>query len=150
MECKSESSNCRYLLLRAKQQRVQPTSLFVRYGKRKQCYVAEIFPDEQAPLHHNIQDATSKTATQEAEENPSLNSAFSPDQQQQYCNYGLIKNGLQVILTNIAPREDATHLRFFIENTSSIDLCLAGCTFKYVTFLRKFLFFTKKKCILVR
>ena len=65
----------RYLLLRAAKADASPTSLFVRYGKKQQhYYVAEIFPDKQAPLQYSI---PSKQPKQEISTDQERSSPFT-------------------------------------------------------------------------
>ena len=141
------------LLLRAKSKQAQPTTLFVRYGKHKHFYVAEILPDNEAPLQQVIpgqkavEPARAVSATKQA--TTDLATIFSPHEGQTYYSYGMRKDGVQVILTNITHEQAVTYLRFFIENNTSLNLNLAHYTFEYVTCLRKFLCFTSKKRKLV-
>jgi len=143
----------RCLLLRAKKEQSQPTTLFVRYGKHKHFYVAEIFPDNNAPLQQVIpaqkviEPAREVSITMEA--TPDITTIFSPHETQTYYSYGIRKDGVQVILTNIIHEKDITYLRLFIENNASIKLNLSHYTFEYISFLKKFLFFTSKKRKLV-
>ena len=135
----------RYLLLRAKHKRAQPTSLFVRYGNKMHYYVAEIFPDDNAPLTYNLAEDIGR---KEVETEKKVTPIFAGNNQK-YFTFGVISNGIQVILTNILHTSNTTNIQLFIHNTSSIDLCLSHWTFEYVTTLRKFLFFKKKKGKLV-
>lgn len=135
----------RYLLLRAKHKHAQPTSLFVRYGKKMHYYVAEIFPDDRANLTHNIAEEISD---REVETDKKITPTLA-DTSQNYFTLGVIGNGVRVILTNIIHTDSTTNIQLFIDNTSSVDLCLSHWTFEYVTTLRKLLFFKKKKSKLV-
>lgn len=135
----------RYLLLRAKHKRAEPTSLFVRYGKKMHYYVAEIFPDDSAPLTYNIAE---DIGDNEVEKEKKAASTLVKNKQE-YFTFGAIGNGIRVILTNISHTNNTINIQLFIDNTSSIDLCLSHWTFEYVTILRKFLFFKKKKGKLV-
>jgi len=136
----------RYLLLRAKHKHAQPTSLFVRYGKKMHYYVADIFPDENAPLQYHLEEDIGGKEAEKKEEK--VTPTFS-ENNQEYYTLGVISNGIHVILTKIFHTDNTTNLQLFIDNTSSIDLCLSHWTFEYVTILRKFLFFKKKKGKLV-
>lgn len=137
------------LLLRAKRAQAQSTTLFVRYGKHKHYYVAEIFPDDQAPLQRVIQAEATVRPLSEERQHTGIATIFSPNQPQQYCTYGVRDDGIKVILTNITHRKESTYLRLFIENNTTISLILSHYTFAYVTTLRRFLFFTSKKRKLV-
>lgn len=137
----------RYLLLRAKHKHAQPTSLFVRYGKKMHYYVADIFPDENASLQYHLE-LEEDIGGKEAEKEKKVTPTFS-ENNQEYSTLGVISNGIHVILTKILHTDNTTNLQLFIDNTSSIDLCLSHWTFEYVTVLRKFLFFKKKKGKLV-
>lgn len=131
----------RYLLLRAKHRNVQPTSLFVRYGKKKQHhYVAEIFPDETAPLMYLIEEDSER---KEVGPEQKVSATFT-DHHQEYFTIGVSQNGIQVILNKMLHIDNTTSLQLFIKNTSSIDLCLDQWTFEYITTL-KGVFFSKKK-----
>lgn len=131
----------RYLLIRAKHKHAQPTSLFVRYGKKMHYYVAEISPDDNAPLTYNLaEDISEREVETDKKMTPNL-----ADTSQKYFTLGVIGNGVRVILTNIIHTDSTTNIQLFIDNTSSVDLFLSHWTFEYVTTLRKFLFFKKKK-----
>lgn len=133
----------RYLLIRAKHNRVRPTSLFVRYGKHKDHYIAELFPDENAPLKYYIgTDPATAKATVADQEPPVLS---SKNAKQVYYSIGVKQHGIKIILTDIIHTDNATYLQLFIDNHSSIDLCLSHWTFEYVTILKKFLFSRRKK-----
>lgn len=136
----------RYLLLRAKSPNTNLTSLFVRYGKKKNhYYVTEIFPDNNAPLEYLIQeDCSSDVAKKRLEKE-----AFFSDNEQEYFDIGVIKNGVQVILNKMLHKDNATRIQLFIHNTSSVDLFLEQYTFEYVTILSKGFFTAKKKHKLV-
>jgi hypothetical protein len=138
----------RYLLLRAKSPNINFTSLFVRYGKKKNhYYVTEIFPDNNAPLKYLIQkDCDSDVAKKRTE--PEKEPFFS-DNEQEYFDIGVIQNGVQVILNKILHTDNATGIQLFIRNTSSVDLFLEQYTFEYVTILSKGFFTVKKKHKLV-
>lgn len=131
----------RCILLRAKHKQAQPTSIFVRYGKKMRYYVAEIFPNDNVPLTYNIAEDIGKQEVKTKEEKLPT---FTKDNQK-YFTLGVIKNGIRVILTNIYHVNNTTNVQLYIDNASSIDLCLSHWTFEYVTTLRKFLFFKKKK-----
>jgi hypothetical protein len=141
-------------LIWAKTKNSLPTTLFVRYGDHKEVYVAEIYPDEPAPLQRLIQ-REGLIASAIDQENPVLKEAipsspiFLPDEKQAYYNYGFSKAGIKVILTNIAYQGEATYVRIFIENTTSTNLNLANFTFEYLSYVRKFLFFKTKKTKIV-
>ena len=135
----------KYLLLRAKHKKVAPTSLFVRYGKRKQCYVVEIFPDQQGPLQHYIVEKVSSKEREKQESNANpIDSIFSNDEQE-YFTLGIRENGVEIILTNILHVDQVTYLKFFIKNKASIPYSVAHYSFEYVTFLGGFFFFKKQK-----
>ena len=132
----------RYLLIRAKHNRVRPTSLFVRYGKYKDHYIAELFPDEKAPLKYYIGTDTNTSKTSIVDKEVAIFSLQNA--KQAYYTIGVKQNGLKIILTDIIHTDNATHLQLFIDNHSSINLCLSHWTFEYVTILKKF-FFSKKQ-----
>ncbi len=50
-----------------------------------------------------------------------------------------------VILKKILHKKDNTCTQVFVENTSSIDLCLEQWIFEYVTILRRGIFKTMSK-----
>lgn len=136
----------KYLLLRAKHKKVAPTSLFVRYGKQKKCYVKEIFPDHQASLKYYIaetvvsdEEGAAKTRDEAATD------AIFVGNEQEYCTIGARRRGVEVILTNILHVDQVTYLRFFIKNTASIPYSVTYHSFEYVTFLNRFFFFRKEK-----
>lgn len=136
----------RYLLLRAKHRNTPHTSLFVRYGKKKQHhYISEIFPDDSAPLQYLLQEDVGSNGDKTE---PILDTIFT-DNQQEYFDIGVIQHGAQVVLNKVLHTDNATNLQLFIHNTASIDLCLEQWTFEYVTLLRKGFFNQKKKRKLV-
>lgn len=136
----------RYLLIRAKNKDIPPTSLFVRYGKKKQhYYVAEIIPDQKAPLQYSIQAENKK---KEDDTDKKVSATFT-DTTQEYFDIGVIQHGVKVILNKILHTEGSTSIQLFIENTSSIELSLKQWTFEYVTVLSKGFFRKKKKRKLV-
>lgn len=142
------------LLLFAKKMNAEPTTLFIRYGKNKQAYVAEIFPDDASPLQRSLP-ASPVLPTQRPEQlpqqayqtpiEPKQPAIFSPSEKQEYFNFGYNKEGVKFILTNIMHQGDLTHLRFFIENNTTTNLRIGHYTFEYITYLRKFIFLTSKK-----
>lgn len=138
----------RYLLLRAKHEDVKPTSLFVRYGKKKhQYYVAEIFPDKNGALQYLIQESDNQHAPNKQ---PTTQHTLLDDTQQEYYDIGIRKHKIGVILTKILHIDRTTVLQLFINNASSVDFCLTQWTFEYVTLLKKSLpWATKKKYTLV-
>ncbi|MHA7877898.1 MAG: hypothetical protein ACX93T_03185 [Bacteroidota bacterium] len=131
----------RCLLIQAKNNRVQPTSLFVRYGKNKEYYIAELFPNDQAPLKYHIgQEVSVKQVTVKE---PSV---FSVNKNKQaYYTIGVKKNGIKIILTDIIHTDNTTHLQLFIDNNSSINFCLSYWMFEYVTVYERLLFYGRKK-----
>ena len=132
----------RYLLLRAKNKEVAPTSLFVRYRKKTQhYYVAEILPDVKAPLQYAIQAMTEKKRAKPDQE---MSSLFK-DTNQEYFDIGVIQHGVKVILNKILHVADSTYIQVFVENTASIDLCLEQWTFEYITVLNRGIFKKKRK-----
>ena len=132
----------KYLLLRAKNKDVAPTSLFVRYGKKTQhYYVTEIFPDAKAPLQYLIQSGHDK---KEVDSHQNVATPFT-DTTQEYFAIGVIQHGAKVILNKILHIKNATCIQLFIENKSSIELSLEHWTFEYVTVLRQGFFSKKKK-----
>lgn len=142
------------LLIFAKKKDSQPTTLFVVYGKNKETYVAEIFPDDRAPLQRFIKSPTNPAPTTPAQPTDLKvqevgKAIFSPNEKQAYYSYGMRKDGIQVILTNIVHQGDLTYLRLYIENNTTTHLKLAEFSFEYITYLRKFLLFKSTKTKLV-
>lgn len=136
----------RYLLLRAKNKDVPPTSLFVRYGKKTQhYYVTEIYPDAKAPLQYSVQIIDEKKAVKPDHKTPI---PFT-DTDQEYFDIGVIQHGVKTILNKILHTPESTCIQVFVENTSSIDLCLKQWTFEYVTILSRGIFTKKTKRKLV-
>ena len=132
----------RYLLLRAAKADASSTSLFVRYGKKQQhYYVAEIYPDKQAPLQYSI---PSKQPKQEISTDQERPSPFT-DTQQEYFDIGVVKNGIKVILNKLLPGEECIWLQLYIENNTSRDLYLDKSKFEYVTRVRRGLWSSEKK-----
>ncbi|MHB9148002.1 MAG: hypothetical protein ACYC2U_06380 [Candidatus Amoebophilus sp.] len=139
------------LLLFAKKKNAEPTTLFIRYGKNKQAYVAEIFPDDASVLQRSLPYAPAhpiqnpENSMQQAPIEPKRPTVFSPNQKQEYFIFGCNKDGVKVILTNIIHQGEITHLRFFIENNTTTNLKIGHYTFEYITYLKKFIFLTSKK-----
>ncbi len=138
------------LLICARKKDSYPTTLFVRYGDDKDSYVAEIYPDDNAPLqrfiggHQPITGNPNKDwAPQQQDVKP--DNIFSPNEEQEYYNYGVNKDNVKVVLTNIAHKGDSTYLRIFIKNNTTISLTISSFSFEYITYLRKFIFFKSKK-----
>ena len=137
----------RYLLLRAAKADASPTSLFVRYGKKQQhYYVAEIYPDKQAPLQYSIPSKHPKQTTSTYQEKPS---PFT-DTQQEYFDIGVVKNGIKVIVNKILLDEECIWIQLYIENNTARDLCLDQSKFEYVTIVRRGLWGNEKKTRLIR
>ena len=130
----------KYLLLKARHKKVAPTSLLVRYGEEKQGYIATLALDEQAPMLVLIEESRQRPAG--AQEKPP---EVVFDQDQDYYTIGLKKQGLSLILTNILHQGSTTYLRIFIDNQTSLPCNLSQPSFEYITYLRRFLFFTKEQ-----
>jgi hypothetical protein len=136
------------LLIFAKNKEAKPTTLFVLYGKNKDTYVAEIYPDNNAPLQRFIKAQVHESATvlqQQLVEKRVLKNVFSPSEKQEYFSYGAREQGVKVVLTNVVHQGDITYLRFFLENNTTTNLKLSHFGFEYLTYLRKFLFFKSTK-----
>lgn len=130
----------KYLLLKARHKKVAPTSLLVRYGEEKQGYIATLSLDEQAPMLVLIEESRQRPAG--AQEKPP-EVVFNQDQD--YYTIGLQKQGLSLIVTNILHQGSTTYLRIFIDNQTSLPCNLSPPSFEYITYLRRFLFFTKEQ-----
>ena len=130
----------KYLLLKARHKKVAPTSLLVRYGEEKQGYIAALALDEQAPMLVLIEESRQRPAG--AQEKPP-EVVFNQDQD--YYTIGLQKQGLSLIVTNILHQGSTTYLRIFIDNQTSLPCNLSPPSFEYITYLRRFLFFTKEQ-----
>ena len=131
----------KYLLLRAKHKKVAPTSLFVRYGKQRQCYVVELFPDPKAPLKHYIAADNPELPDTNPPQASPVDTLFADHQQQEYYTLGTKQQGVEVILTNILHADQVTYLRFFIKNTATVPCSVNYYSFEYITFLNNFFFF---------
>ena len=131
----------KYLLLKARHKKVAPTSLLVRYGEDKQGYIAALALDEQAPMLVLIEESRQRPAR--APEKQQQEVVF--DQDQDYYTIGLQKQGLSLIVTNILHQGSTTYLRIFIDNQNPIPCKLSPPSFEYITYLRRFLFFTKEQ-----
>jgi hypothetical protein len=127
------------LLIFAKGEKSQPTTLFVRYGEERATYVAEIYPDDGAPTHLSIE------TTDNLEKEAAERDVFPPNIKQEYRDYGDRKDGVTVILTNVLHKGSDVYLRFFIDNTTTTQLKLSNFSFDYITFLRSFFFLKDKK-----
>ena len=137
----------RYLLLLATKADASPTSLFVRYGKKQQhYYVAEIYPDKQAPLQYVIPLKHTKQESSTDQESPS---PFT-DTQQEYFDIGLVKNGIKVILNKLLLAEKCIWIQLYIENNASENLYLDKANFEYVTIFRRGLWGSEEKKRLIR
>ena len=137
----------RYLLLRAAKADAAPTSLFVRYGKKQQhYYVAEIYPDKQAPLQYSIPSKQPKQETSTYQEKPS---PFT-DTLQEYFDIGVVKNGIKVIVNKILLDEGCIWIQLYIENNTSRDLYLDKSKFEYAQRVRRGLWGNEKKTRLIR
>ena len=120
-------------MLRAQEESVAPTSLFVRYGNKPQhYYVAEIAPSKEAPLQYTIPLDTPKQAKNTSEERPS---PFT-DTTQEYFDIGVIQNDVKIILIKLLHEDGSTWMQLYIENASEADLCLVGPNFTYITTVR--------------
>ncbi|XWN34655.1 MAG: hypothetical protein ROO73_05985 [Roseivirga sp.] len=126
----------RYLLLRAKSSTVSPSSIFVRYGKDKTAYVAEIFPQEDAPLQLFIKALHAPTTAEKTQQVVAPEPIFSPYLPQHFFDCGTQGQGLRIILTHLMHTREATWIQLFVENRSSIDLVLETPTFEYHSWLR--------------
>jgi hypothetical protein len=114
----------------------------VRYGKKQQhYYVAEIFPDKQAPLQYSI---PSKQPKQEISTDQERPSPFT-DTQQEYFDIGVVKNGIKVIVNKLLLDEECIWIQLYIENNTSRDLYLDKSKFEYVTRVRRGLWSNEKK-----
>ena len=131
----------KYLLLKARHKKVAPTSLLVRYGEEKQGYIAALALDEQAPMLVLIEDTRNSPAG--APEKQPQEVVF--DQDQDYYTIGLKQQGLSLIVTNILHQGSTTYLRIFIDNQNAIPCKLSPPSFEYITYLSRFLFFTKEQ-----
>lgn len=130
----------KYLLLKARHKKVAPTSLLVRYGEEKQGYIATLALDEQAPMLVLIEETRQLPAG--AQEKPQ---EVVFDQDQDYYTIGLKKQGLTLIVTSILHQGSTTYLRIFIDNQTSLPCNLSPPSFEYITYLSRFLFFTKEQ-----
>ena len=139
------------LLLRAKSSKAPAATLFVRYGKDKHSYVAEIFPDDKAPLHRIIQTSDvikllEKPLKQTRTKQPISNgSVFAPNEKQQYTWFAVDEGGVTVMVSNIMHGGKSTYLRIYINNKTTVNLKLSHCNFEYITLLKKFFFFTSEQ-----
>jgi hypothetical protein len=139
------------LLIRAKTQQARAATLFARYGKEKTTYVAEIFPDDKAPLHRIIQPQDTieshREYSKKANDNEliSTTGVFAPNEKQQYAWFAVEAGGVTVMVTNIAHKGKNTYLRIYINNKTTVNLKLSQHNFEYVTVLRKFLFFKSEQ-----
>ena len=124
----------RYLLLRAQEESVAPTSLFVRYESKPQhYYVAELAPSKEAPLQYIIPLDTPKQATKPAEERPS---PFT-DTTQEYFDVGAVHQGIRLILNKLLHVGEVTWMQCYIDNTTEEDLHFNVPQFVYVTVERR-------------
>ena len=151
------------LLIVANGAKELPTTLFVRYGKDKKAFVAEISPDDNAPIHQFIEDSTPHASmrstdsnnrekdlmTLEEEKKTKQQTLFSPQEKLEYFNYGIEKNGVKVIVANIAHYQDNSYFRIFVKNNTSIPLNIGNVSFEYISYQRKYLIFRSKKSKLV-
>lgn len=133
----------KYLLLKARHKKVAPTSLLVRYGEEKQGYIAELALDEQAPMLVLIEATRKRPAGAPEKQQKPQEVVF--DQDQDYYTIGLQKQGLSLIVTNILHQGSTTYLRIFIDNQNAIPCKLSQPSFEYITYLSRFLFFTKEQ-----
>ena len=140
----------RYLLLRAAKADAARTSIFVRYGnngqKEQHHYVAEIYPDQKAPLQYSIPSKQPKQATSTYQEKPS---PFT-DTLQGYFDIGVVKNGIKVIVNKLLLSQGCIWIQLYIENNTSRDLYLDESKFEYVTIVRRGLWGNAKKTRLIR
>ncbi|XWN35398.1 MAG: hypothetical protein ROO73_01235 [Roseivirga sp.] len=136
----------RYLLLRAKSSQAPSSSIFVRFGKEKTAFVAEIFPHNEAPLQHFVGGESALHLLEEplieANDAFPIYAAYLP---QQYFDCGVKEMGLQIILTNILHSSKATFLRLFTYNNTAIDLLFDSPTFELVSFLQSSFFRSTRK-----
>lgn len=151
------------LLIVANGAKALPTTLFVRYGKDKNVFVAEIFPDDKAPIHQVIEDSTPHASMrggdannrekdmmtlEEAKKEKQL-AIFSSHEKQEYFNYGIEKNGVKVLVVNITHHQENSYFRIFVKNNTSIPLNIGNVSFEYISYQRKYLIFRSKKSKIV-
>ena len=140
----------RYLLLRAAKADASPTSIFVRYGnngqKEQHHYVAEIYPDQKAPLQYSIPSKQPKQTTNTYQEKPS---PFT-DTLQEYFDTGVVKNGIKVIVNKLLLSQGCIWIQLYIENNTSRDLYLDKSKFEYIQRVRRGLWGNEKKTRLIR
>ena len=151
------------LLIVANGAKALPTTLFVRYGKDKNVFVAEISPDDNAPIHQVIEDSTPHTnmrgvdannrekdmMTLEEEKKANQLAIFSPHEKQEYFNYGIEKNGVKVIVANITHHQENSYFRIFVKNNTSIPLNIGNVSFEYISYQRKYIIFRSRKSKIV-
>jgi hypothetical protein len=137
------------LLIRAKQENAPTATLLIRYGYDKtMTYVAEIFPDDKAPVHIIIprQSSLSKGTSPLVEEEAAGNGGvFADNQKQQYTWFAVQEEGVTFMVSNIMHKDENTYIRIFIDNKTNVNLKLSYHAFEYITKLRKWLFFTNKQ-----
>jgi hypothetical protein len=150
------------LLIVADGVKALPTTLFVRYGKDKNVFVAEISPDDNAPIHQVIEDNTTHTGmkggksnnsekemTLEEEKKAQQLTIFSPHEKQEYFNYGIEKNGVKVLVVNIMHHQENSYFRIFVKNNTSIPLNIGNVSFEYISYQRKYIIFRSRKSKIV-
>lgn len=142
------------LLIRAKKTQASHATLFVRYGKDKTNYVAEIFADEKAPIHRVIDQQEGIEVHRDVMEPAKRNykthtvassSFFAPNQKQQYSWFAVDEGGVIVMISNIMHSGKNTYIRVYIENNTTVNLQLSQQTFEYITTLKKWLFFSSEQ-----
>jgi Domain of unknown function (DUF4138) len=148
------------LYIHATSSKAKRTTLHVTYGERKKLFSADIFVDESAPSERkiNFNESTPTETSKSFEGSKEVDAhgptaslskqaaeIFPPNEDQAYCDLGQKKDGIKVILTNIAHHGDATYFKIYIENNTTTKLNLATIAFEYVSYQRRFLVFRTKK-----
>ena len=151
------------LLIVANGSKALPTTLFVRYGKDKNVFVAEIKPDDNASIHQVIEDNTPHASMKgadannrekdimklEEEKKAKQPAIFSSHEKQEYFNYGIEKDGVKVIVVNITHHQENSYFRIFVKNNTSIPLNIGNVSFEYISYQRKYLIFRSRKSKIV-
>jgi hypothetical protein len=118
------------LLISARNEKARPTTLVVCYIEERAPYVVGVYPDDKAPIKRSMKSASS-LAQETAEKD-----IFPADIAQEYY-YGVCKDGITVILTNVLHKGLAVYLRFFIDNTTTTQLKLSNFSFNYIRLTAK-------------
>ena len=126
----------RYLLLKAKSTKAPNGSLFVRYGRERQGYVAEVSLSQKAPLLVPV-----------LEEAPQVevNEKLIFSKEQDYYDLGFRNSGILVMVTHVLHQEGATYVRIFVQNDRAIPCQLSLPTFEHLSRVRRLLLFSKYK-----